>query len=349
MATQLMAGQLLEIEQWKNIKRIIIFIILATISIEFIGMLLLIPIFHAKFSLPEACFFSLFHAISSFCNAGISLFNTNMQQYAHNYGMLFITTLLIFMGGLGFIVWEEIIRYGIAIKQKKRYSFSLHSKIILYGTTILIATVALLLLFLEYKTLFSSDNFFSAPLRALFYAVSFRSTGFLTINLGTLQVATFLLIMIVTFIGSSPGSTGSGIKITSLVIFLATIKAAISGQLSVNIKGRRIPKDLVLKSTTIIALSVFWILGTTFLLLILEKEHAFLAIIFETISAFSNLGLSTGITSLLTTSSKVLIIASMIAGRVGSLTLLLAIRKIALRQQTGTTKFIYPEERVMLS
>lgn len=346
LATQLMAGQLLEINQWKNIKKIIIFVISATISIELIGTLIMLPIFSTQFPFSHACFFSLFHAVSSFCNAGISLFPSALHGYANSYVILLLTTALMLLGGLGFIPLREIITYISTRKEKKRFSFSLHSKIILYGSTILILTTAGILLFLE-SHLFTSDEPFLALIKSIFYAVSFRSTGFIINTIGSFQLATLLLIMVITFIGSSPGSTGSGIKITAFILFLATIKAAVSGQFSVNIRGRRIPKDQIFKATAIISLSIFWIFGTLFWLLILEKDHSFISLVFETVTSFTNLGLSLGITPLLLPSSKALLIANMIAGRVGSLTLVLALRKLTLGKTT--TEIMYPEEQVILS
>src|SRR3990167_11262823 len=271
LATQLMGGQLLEIESWKNLKKIIFFIILITLSIEVIGALCMLPVFTPYYPLSYAFFLSLFHAISAFCSAGIALFKNNFEHFSTNYIMLAITGLLMFAGGLGFVTWYEIIQYVHSRKKKRRYSFSLHSKIILYGSAITIALSMLLIFLLEYASL----PFSSWPhglINSLYLAISFRSSGFLTISPSQLQSATIFLIMLIGFIGSAPGSTGSGVKITTFAVFLATIKGAIQGRTSVEIKGRRIPKDQVFKVIAIVFLSLFWVGITTFCLLITEHN-----------------------------------------------------------------------------
>ena len=162
-------------------------------------------------------------------------------------------------------------------------------------------------------------------------------------------MATILLVMVIGFIGSAPGSTGSGIKISTLSVFLATIRAAINGTFpTVNIKSRRLVKDQVGKAIAIVSLSVLWILGATFCILITQKGISLFALLFEVVSAFTNLGLTMGITTQLTMSSKFIIMLSMIIGRIGSLTLILALRKLSLRGRESV-EFSYPEERIMLS
>ncbi|MES1224083.1 MAG: potassium transporter TrkG, partial [Bacteroidota bacterium] len=139
-------------------------------------------------------------------------------------------------------------------------------------------------------------------------------------------------------------STGSGIKQSTFAIFFATIRAAILGRSTVHIFGRRVPKDQILKAIAIISLSLSWVIIVTFLLLLLETGYEFIDILFEVVSSFANLGLSTGITSHLSTYGKSLIIISMIIGRVGSLTLILA-----LMRKHKKREFEYPEERIALS
>lgn len=349
LATQLMAGQLLEIEQWKNVKKILLFIIGVTVFTESIGALCILTKLKNEFPLGKACFLSLFHAVSSFCNAGISLFQDGMYSYSTNYTILITTIILMFCGGLGFITWNEIIKYLYSLKKKKRYHFSLHSKIILYGSAILISTATLLFLILEYNNNFESMNPIATIVNALFYAVSLRSTGFITTNINSAQLATILLIMIISFIGSSPGSTGSGVKITTFTLFLATIKSVIFGRTAVEIRGRRIVTDQIHKAIAIISLSFFWIIISTFCLLITEQRWDFMSLLFEEISAFATLGISVGLTPYLSLIGKSLIMTSMIVGRIGSLTLILALRTLALRKKIDAPEFSYPEERVMLS
>ena len=159
-----------------------------------------------------------------------------------------------------------------------------------------------------------------------------------------LHLATLFIVMIISFIGSSPGSTGSGIKTTTFAVVLATIHAAISGHTSVEMKGRRIPKDQVFKALAVLSLSMGWILIVTFCMLLTESSWEFFDILFEVVSAFATLGISTGITPSLTISGKLLISFTMIVGRIGSLTLLLAM----MRRRKDVHEYEYPEERIML-
>jgi trk system potassium uptake protein TrkH len=170
-----------------------------------------------------------------------------------------------------------------------------------------------------------------------------RSTGFLSVQFNNLQLASIFMMMIIGFIGSSPGSTGSGIKTTTFAIILATTKAIFSGREFVYIKRRKIKKIQVYRSVAIVIVALTWITITTFLLLIIEKNHPFLDVLFESVAAFSNLGITSGLTPTLTNVGKLLIAASEIAGRIGSLTLILAFAKT-----TGERDFLYPEERIML-
>ena len=345
MGTQLMAGQLLELTSWKQVKKILIFIFLITIITEIIGAIGIGIILAQDFSFGSTCFLSLFHAISSFCNAGISLLSGTFQMYETNYIILFITTLLMFIGGLGFITWYEIMRYLMSAGQKKRYRFSLHSKIILYGSTTLLVTSAIIFWILERDNFLANMNLSEIIGSTIFHVVSFRSTGFLLTSIGNMQLATFVLIMILGFIGSSPGSTGSGVKITTFVVFVITIKAVLFGKTTVEIRGRRIPIDQVYKAIAIVALSYFWILLTTFCLLITEQQFQFIDIVFETMSAFTTLGISTGITAHLSIVGKLFIILSMLIGRIGSVSFILALR---FKKTPEKREFLYPEERVML-
>jgi trk system potassium uptake protein len=350
-AAQLLAGQILDIDAWHHVKRILLFIVLLTLGIECVGALAILPSLAAQYTLKKAVFFSIFHAISSFCNAGISLFPHESLPglYVHNNLLLGITTALTFFGGLGFITWIELFYYLGSLRKKKRYTFSLLSKIILSGSLILIVIPTLLIWILEYHNTFAHMTVVQSWYNALCNAITIRSAGFLTVPVEFLHIPTLLVMLAASFIGTSPGSTGSGVRISTFAIFLATIKVALSGQTHTNIKERRIPKDQVYKSIAIISISFFWILITIFLLSITEEAIDFVDIIVEAISAFTNLGISTGITPLLSIAGKLFIIASMIIGRIGGITLILALRTKRMPLQLEAAQISYPEERVMLS
>jgi trk system potassium uptake protein TrkH len=344
MATQLMAGQILEFESWPRIKNLIFFIILATFCSELVGTLFFFMLFKQDFSFYNALFLAIFHAVSSFCNAGIELLPGYFQKYSSNYVFLILSTLLMFFGGIGFITWREMLFYIRAKIKRKRYIFSLHSKIILSTSLALLMTSTVVFWVLEHDNTLAALSAPLATINAIFYAVSMKSTGLLLFPIYHFQLATIFMIMIFGLIGSSPGSTGSGIKITTFALILATVKAAIGGEISTNIRGRRIPTDLIYKAFAIFIFSISWIILTTFCLLITEKDLLFSTILFETISAFSTLGI-TPTSAQLSSLGKLFIIASMIVGRVGSLTLILAL-KVPRHGEIEGIK--YPEERIML-
>lgn len=350
LATQLMAGKLLELESWKNIRHLLFFIMIITISMELAGALAFFTAFIKDHSISHALFLSIFHSVSCFCNAGITLFGNSLQLYAHNNTIIITATLLMLAGGLGFVTLYELFDfYAKHIRDKKHHHFSLQSKLVLYGSLVGICATALLIWFLERERAFASLSPLQTIITSIFHAVSFRSTGLLTVSIMQLQLATLFMIMITSFIGSAPGSTGSGIRTTTAAIYLGVVTAAIEGHTAINLGHRRIAKDQVNKAMAIISLSIFWVLITTFLLLILEPQWPFIDVIFEALCAFTNLGLSMGITPYLSSLGKILIISTMIIGRIGSLTLIIALRKIALRKETKPSEIVYPEERIMLS
>lgn len=344
MSTHAIAEDILEIHKVKDIKRALLFIVALTAIVETIGALITFLNIRALYPTGQAIFYAWFHAVAAFCNAGMSLFPNGMNNFNNNLTMLATTTVLIFIGGLGFITWHEQFNALRSYWAKRSFRLSLNSRIALSLTLILIISGALLFWCLEHNNTLKHDNLLVSMGNALFTAVSVRSAGFLTVDIHALRLASILLIMILCFIGSAPGSTGSGIKTSTLMIFLATTKAVIAGRSNIEIQGRTIPQSQVYKAMTIIVLSLAWIAFTTFCLLITEKDADFLSVLFEATSAFSILGLSLGLTAKLSLIGKCFMLLSMIFGRIGSLTLLLILLK-----KRETKDFSYPEERVMLS
>ncbi len=345
IGTQLMAGRLLEIASWKDSKRILGFIISLTFCAELLGTIIFFFLLKSpEASLLHTLFLALFHSVSAFCSAGLTLFPHGMLSFITNIPFLLVTTLIMILGELGFITWYELIAYVKAlVLHKRRPHLSLHTKIVLSITTGIVVISGLLLWLLEHTHSFSSLSPLTTLINVLFDTISYRSTGFTTLPLATMQLATFFLIMIISFIGSSPGSTGSGIKTTTFAISLASVRAIVFGRNFVEIKGRTIPNDQVLKALAVLFLSLAWVATTTFCLLITEQGWRFVDIMFEAFSAFTNLGLSVGLTPHLTYLGKIIVSLSMIIGRIGSLTLILALKT---RQEK--TEFHYPEERVMI-
>jgi trk system potassium uptake protein len=344
ISTQFMIGQVLELTMLKNPRHILYFIIGFTLLAELIGAATIYWLISPLYPPSEALFHSIFHSISSFCNAGLSSFGHSMISFTQNIPLLGITALLIFLGGIGFMTIYECFFYFKKRFMKKRYQFSLTTRVVCAMVPVLIGAVTLLLLWIEGPGHFSNQSFFVTISNMIFNAIAYRSAGLTTIAISSMQTATVFMIIMYSFIGSSPVSTGSGIKITTFALFLATIRSVIKGRMVVEIKGRRIPQDQIFKAMAVLSLSVCWITASTFCLALIESQSSFISVFFEAVSSFTNLGLATEITPLLSIPGKLLIICNMLMGRVGTLTLMLALR---IHRDRG--EFQYPEERLMMS
>lgn len=347
LAATFMAGQILEFELWGKIKTFLGLIISITFFTELLGALCLYPTFRQTMDSDQAIFYATFHSVASFCNAGISLYNDSLISFNHNYSFLAIISFLTFAGGIGFVVWYEIINYIRArIKppeHKKVHYFSLHSKIVLYASLFLIIFGACLVWILERDNTLKHMTLFGSIVNSLFTSITFRSAGFDAINFSHVELPTLFMSIFFIFIGASPSSTGSGIKTTTFVLFVATLITIMRNRTSVEIAGRTIPNDQIYKALSIISLGACWISITTFFLLISDKNFGFIDLLFEATSAFCTTGLSTGITPYMSVAGKSLLLVNMIIGRIGSLTLVLALKKKKEQQ-----RFRYPEERILI-
>jgi trk system potassium uptake protein TrkH len=344
---QLMAGRLLDLEGWQDVRRLLITTVIITITFELIGAVSMFWVLIQDYPLQRALFLSLFHSISAFCNSGITLFGHSLITYNEHYLVLIITMLLMLCGGLGFVTWNELRTFFQSWRKKKRYHFSLYSKLVFYGTITGVAVSALIIFLTEYHHAFAGLSLGQGILYSLFHAISSRSAGFLLVPLASFQLATIFLTILISFVGSSPTSTGSGVKITTFILFLTTLKATILGKTAVELHNRQIPDDQIHKALTIVCLGSLWIVISTFFLLLTQQNFNFFEILLEAASSFTTLGLSYGITPLLATSGKWILILNMIVGRIGSFALILALRDLARKRQEAT-EFSYPEERVIL-
>lgn len=348
LATTFIAGKILEFESLNKIKFFLGVVIGSTLITETIGAVILYPTFRASFEPSKALFYAVFHSVSAFCNAGIALFDTNLESFQEAFSVLGTLGFLTFAGGIGFIVWYEVFErirsciknYG---KPHRLYVLSLHSKIVLWASLILILGGGAFFAALEWSNSLAELAWPSKIMNALFLSVSARSTGFSTIDLATASLPSILILTILMFIGASPSSTGSGIKTTTIVLIFATVISIIRGRSDVELGGRALPTDQIYKAISIIFLGIVWIAGTTFMLLLTEEGFSFLDIFFESLSAFATTGLTRGITANISSIGKTILMASMIIGRIGSLTLVLAMRRAKEKQL-----YRYPEERVLI-
>ena len=348
--TKLKAGKLLEIDSVATVKKMLVSAFSITLIVEMLGAFVLFVFYKNKLPFLESSFYALFHSVSSFCNAGVLLpYTPSIFLYERSYLFLVINGLLMFIGGIGFITCYEVIGNIARVYKGKRWLISLNSKIILYSTAMLILSSAILFWLFESKGIFSDLDGSLTFLNALFYAISAKSAGMIFINPAHFHVATLFLFMIISFIGSAPTSTGSGIKVTTFLVVLATAKAAITGRSSVELFERTIDRSQVYKSLAIILISISWIICSVVCLSITQTGVTFsraFMLFFESFSSFTTIGVTLGMTSQLTTVSKIIIMLNMIIGRVGSLTLVFALK---LRGKHDSVSFSYPKEQVLLS
>lgn len=315
-------------------------IMLATLIIESLGAAFLYIRFRTDFTPLRAFYYSVFHAVSAFCNAGISLLPCNLSSYVGDYIINIGITWLIILGGLGFNVIIDL-QHFIFRKNKVR-KLTLHSKIVLLVTSLLLVSGAVIFFFVEHHGVMRGLSIKEKLLASWFNSVSARTAGFNVIDIGSLSKASMLITIVLMFIGASPGSTGGGIKTTTIAVLVLSIIGMFKGTRDLSIFNRRIPNSNSREATSLIVLSATIIFIVLFVLLLVEP-FSFEDLLFEAVSAFGTAGLSTGITPTLTNLGKLLIILLMYVGRIGPLTLIYA---FAVRRRT--VNLGYAEENIAI-
>ncbi|MGE5654216.1 MAG: TrkH family potassium uptake protein [Bacillota bacterium] len=316
-------------------------IIMMTLLIEGIGAILLATRFVPFYGWKRGLWFSVFHAISSFCNAGFDLIGgfRSLVPFVEDPVITLTVAFLIIFGGLGFTVIADIWR------NRKWSSLSLHSKIALITTAALLifGTLAFYVLELNNPETLAPLSPGAKVWASFFQAVTPRTAGYNTLPLAAMGRASIFLTIILMFVGASPCSTGGGIKTTTFTALLLAIKAAVTGDDDITVFRRRLPSDLVLRAMTITAIALLLVVVVTMGLSITEPGADFLALLYETTSAFGTVGLTLGVTPALTILGKIMIILTMFAGRVGPMTIGLALGKKAHAQRIR-----YPEDKIMV-
>jgi len=331
--TRQVTAELLGVERKRDTRRALVFVVVFTLLIELICALIMLIRLKTDFSTGHAFFLSLFHSISAFTNTGFTLFENSMKPYNGSYIMLSTLSVLMLFGAVGFATLKEGMRYLVSLTTKIRYHFSLGSRIIFRTTFLLVFFSFLLCLALEYNNAFAGMSPIQSVLNSLFYVISSMGTGMQAVTSSATKVATMLLIMVIAFVGGSPGSTGSGIRTTTVAIFAAALRSVVRGKDHVILRGHRIDPEQVSKAIAMITLSIPFIMVMTFLLLVSEPGISLLDSMFETVSGFANLGMSTGITSNLSIVGKLLVCVTMLMGRLGPFTLIFALRPVVPQEE----------------
>ncbi|MFK4916927.1 TrkH family potassium uptake protein [Lactococcus petauri] len=317
-------------------KSLVLGILFISLIAEFIGAVLLSFIFIPEYGWLKGGWFSIFHSVSAYCNAGFDLFGNSLISYDHSPYIMLVISLLIVCGSLGFIVIMDLIGY------KKRHKLSLHSKLALIVTGILIL-VGILLFFITRFSFYKSD-FLVYFVQSLFFAITPRTAGFAIQDYSSLSQASLFLTIIFMTIGGTSGSTAGGIKTTTIGVFILNIRAVIRREKHTRFGNRTIPQNLVKQSYESIFLYFSLVIISTFILLVLEPNLKLDQVLFEVVSALSTVGLSMNVTPELSSASKGLIGLLMFIGRVGIFTIIYSLNT----KNREEALYKYPEENVMV-
>ena len=318
------------------------FIFKLTIFVELMGALSLFLSWYRDFSTyQEALFYSLFHSISAFCNAGFSLFSDNAMGYQTHLGVISSLSILIFIGGLGFPVLYNLVRYS-RLRHKGGY-LKLHTKLALVVTVILIVTGTLFIYISEGTMALASFSQWERLLISFFQSISARTAGFNSVDISTFRTPTLVFMMILMMIGASPGSTGGGLKTTTVGVMMLSFWHTLKRSRRVVIYGRKVEWDSIHKTFSILLFSLS-ILFSFLIALLWIEPFGFMEILFETVSALGTVGFSLGITPQLSVAGKWLIMVLMLIGRVGVLTIAYALSK-----PKSVSNYHYPKERIIIT
>ncbi len=332
-----------------DIKNLLKLIFIFTFALEAAGAIVLSLVFIKSGGMPvaEAVFSGAFHSVSAFCNAGFSFFSTSFMAYRENTALNTAVMLLIVIGGIGFPVIYEITEKIRLRRKGARRLMSLHTRMVLISTVVLILSGAVILFIFEGGAAFKYMSLKEKVLSSFFQSITARTAGFNTIDIQSLKPAALMIMIMLMFVGASPGSCGGGIKTTALAVFAGIVKSRIKG-FRHNFFGRRtIPDEIISRVFSIFILAIVTISAGLLLLLLTQSpegtEYFYLAYLFEAVSAFATVGLSMGVTGTMTWAGKLVIIAMMLIGRVG----LLTIAYVLTRKKRKVT-YKYAEEKVMI-
>ena len=325
-----------------NIQKYIKKVIITVLLIELIGAAVLFFEFIKKFKFLKAIYYSVFHSVSAFCNAGFSLFSDNLESFKGSMIINTVIPILIIVGGLGFSTIINVYKY----LRKKDKRITTTSKITLKVTLGFVIFGAFFIFIFEHANIKTIGNYtFMEKIGAAFFqSVTTRTAGFNTMSLAGMKEITVLLFIFFMFIGASPGSTGGGVKTTTFGLIVLGVITIIKNEEYIEYNGRKISWTNFNRAISIVFISVCYIVIILFLLILLEPDINVMNLLFELISAFGTVGVTRNLTPYLGNMSKILLIVTMFIGRVGPLTIVsaLSLKKI----KSG--KYKYPEENILI-
>ncbi|MBL1210312.1 TrkH family potassium uptake protein [Geminocystis sp. GBBB08] len=329
-------------------RNLVISVLATTLSLELIAIMCLFPIFSNDYGILQGLWLAIFHTVSAWNNAGFGLFPDNPISYQTSIPVNLVITGLIIFGGIGYQTIIEFYFWIIDkfnLKKHHQYEFSLNFKVVTKTTAILLLFGTVAFYITEYH---NTDTFASLPLgdkilTSWFQSVTTRTAGFNTVDIGKMTTAGLFISIGLMFVGASPSGTGGGIKTTTLSILMNSTRAVLKGQEKVILHQREVPVSLILKAMAVVFGSALTVIIMTFILSLLHPDFLFIDILFEVVSAFATVGLSTGITATLSTFGKLALVLTMYLGRVGVLLFMAAIVG-----DPRPSRINYPEENLLI-
>lgn len=326
-----------------GVVRLVKKIVVGTLVIELSGAVLLAFRFIPRFGMARGIYFSVFHAISAFCNGGFDLMGvseaySSLVAFEGDVIVNLVIVTLILVGGIGFIVWDDVMRNKWHFRK-----YLLHSKIVIATTLILTIVGTILFLITENQASFAGMSPLEKLLGALFASVTPRTAGFNTVDTASLSNAGKIITIVMMFIGGSPGSTAGGVKTTSIVVLLFYAGAMVLNREDINLFGRRLTEDVVKKANAVVIINFSLAIIAAVIIMILQPLLNFENVIFEVLSAIGTVGMTTGVTRNMCAVSRIVLIVLMYCGRLGSLSFALIFA-----QKRTSASVRQPQEKIIV-
>lgn len=342
MSTRLLTQEALNLDHLSQLS-VVYLIVKLSLLIQVIGAVFLFFDFYPRYGLSKGIWFSIFHSVSAFCNAGFDLFGNSMENYLNDPYMICVLAVLIVAGSMGFLVWKDLLNYH------KYHHLSLHTQLALRTGAVLFI-VSFIVYFITEHNLAQLSNQISWPQRLLntvFMAITPRTAGLITFSYNKLSAAGISLTIILMFIGGTPGSTAGGVKTTTIGLLATQSIATLRGQRDTNFAHRRFTQDNINRALTLFFVALVIVLLAILLLVEtqdLPKHDSIAYVTFEVLAAFGTTGISLGITQSLNLFGQLIIMALMFIGRVGIYTVMFTI----FNAQPRMKSYRYPEESVLI-
>ena len=344
LSTRIVLKEALNLDDMSGVMKLTLYVLKFSIAIQTTGMVLLAIDLVPRYGVIKGIWYALFHAISSFCNAGFDLFGDSLVPFQNDPYILLVISFLIVSGGLGFLVWRDLLQY----KHTKR--MSMHSKIALMMTGLLLLGGFVIFFFSEHngRYLVQSDNLLVRLMNTLFMSVTPRTAGFYSVDYAAMSNPGMILTMFLMYIGGTSGSTAGGLKTTTFGVVLIQMISLLKGRQRAEFAGRSIKETAVFRAMTLFFISLSLCVISIMILSATEhlpRQNGIEYAAFEVFSAFGTVGLTMGLTPDLTEFGKLLIIGLMYIGRVGIMTVLFSLMS---NNQKTTCRYQYPYESVLV-